>query len=199
MPVSEITDSTSLTLLARAQSQDPEAWHRISAIYLPLIYRWARQAGLQESDAADVVQEVFRTLASQIGAFRRDRPGDSFRGWLWGITRNRLREFYRRRQAQPQAIGGSEAHDHFQTLAEQPPEDSDGQQCSGTQAALMHRALDLIRDEFEQTTWQAFWRTAVDQQDTTAVADELQMSPKALRQAKYRVMRRLRLEIEKLL
>jgi RNA polymerase sigma-70 factor (ECF subfamily) len=199
VPVAEVTDSTSLTLLARAQSHDPEAWHRISAIYLPLVYRWARQAGLQECDAFDVVQEVFRTLAGQIGDFRRDRPGDSFRGWLWGITRNRLREFYRRRQAQPQAIGGTDAHDRLEALADQPPEDGDGQQRSGTQAAMMHRALELIRDEFEPTTWQAFWRTAVDQQDTAAVADELQMSPKAIRQAKFRVMRRLRLEVEKLL
>jgi RNA polymerase sigma-70 factor, ECF subfamily len=199
MPVAELTDSTSLTLLARAQSHDPEAWHRISALYLPLVYRWARQAGLQASDAADVVQEVFRTLARQLGDFRCDRPGDSFRGWLWGLTRNRLREFYRHRQAQPRAIGGTDAHERFQALAEQPPEDSDGQQRSGTQAALMHRALGLIRDEFEQTTWHAFWRTAVDQQAAAAVADELQMSPKAVRQAKYRVLRRLRLEIEELL
>ncbi len=62
----------------------------------------------------------------------------------------------------------------------------------------MHRAIGLIRAEFEETTWRAFWRATVDEQKAADIADELQMSCAALRQAKCRVLRRLKQELEDL-
>jgi RNA polymerase sigma-70 factor (ECF subfamily) len=62
--------------------------------------------------------------------------------------------------------------------------------------SLLHRALEIIRIEFEETTWQAFWRVIVDEQPTAAVAEDLGMTPQAVRQAKYRVLRRLRNEMD---
>ena len=197
--IPQTAGSTASSLLRRAQLRDPEAWTRISELYVPLVYRWARQAGLQESDTADVAQEVFRTVALRLGQLRRDRPGDSFRGWLWGVTRNKLKEFFRWRAESAQAIGGTDAHARLHALPDQPPEDSQQVERLGTQAALMHRAMQWIRPEFTDKTWQAFWRTAIDQQKTADVAEELEMTGKADRQAKYWVMRRLRAEIDKLL
>jgi serine/threonine protein kinase len=54
-------------------------------LYGPLVYRWTRQAGLQDTDAADVGQEVFRTVAARISDFRRDQPGASFRGAMTSV------------------------------------------------------------------------------------------------------------------
>ena len=50
----------------------------------------------------------------------------------------------------------------------------------------------MIQSDFEQSTWQAFWRTTVDHQTAPDVANELNMSPGAVRQAKHRVLARLR-------
>lgn len=60
---------------------------------------------------------------------------------------------------------------------------------------ILHRVLALIRVEFEETTWNAFWRTTVDGRSTDQVAAEIGISVAAVRQARYRVLRRLRVEM----
>ena len=97
----EKTESTSNSLIRRAQQQDLSAWERLSELYAPLVYGWGRQADLQASDAGDLAQEVFRTVAARIDDFRRDHPAGSFRDWLWGITRNKLPSVNTLRQLHP--------------------------------------------------------------------------------------------------
>jgi RNA polymerase sigma-70 factor (ECF subfamily) len=104
--VGEASGSISSSLLERVRARDPQAWERLACLYGPLVYGWARQQGLQDADAGDVVQEVFGTVAARIADFRRDGPGASFRGWLWTITRNKLGDHFRRRASRPQAAGG---------------------------------------------------------------------------------------------
>ncbi len=54
---------TPASLLARLHEPfESQAWERFVALYTPLICTWGRQVGLQEQDAADVVQEVFVKL-----------------------------------------------------------------------------------------------------------------------------------------
>src|SRR4051794_11675033 len=103
MNPSDMPGSTAASLVERARAHDPAAWQRLVALYGPLVYSWARRGGLRAEDAADVVQEVFRALVAHIGNFRQDRPGDSFRGWLWTITHNKVRDYWRSRHLQPQA------------------------------------------------------------------------------------------------
>src|SRR5690349_18372378 len=79
----------------------------------------------QPEDAADVAQEVFRTVAARIQDFRRDRPGDTFRGWLWTITRHKIGDHLRRLQRQPSAAGGSDAQMGLLNLPEQVPDDEE--------------------------------------------------------------------------
>jgi RNA polymerase sigma-70 factor (ECF subfamily) len=55
--------------------------------------------------------------------------------------------------------------------------------------------VDLIRAEFDERTWQAFWLTAVENHSGSEAAKLLGMSPGAVRQAKYKVVRRLRQEL----
>jgi len=195
---SESSSSTSTSLLGRVKSRDPDAWERFVKLYSPLVYRWARQVGLQESDASDLAQEVFGVVAMRIDDFRRDRPGDSFRGWLWGITNNKLKEFFRRHAADPLAFGGTDAQLQLNDLAGAPPDDSADSPPLEPNAILMHRVIGLIQEEFEEKTWRAFWLTTVDERKSADVAEELGMTPKAVRQAKYRVLRRIRLELDDL-
>src|SRR5262249_9689751 len=98
---------TSLTLLQRLLDNEPEAWRTMVQLYTPLLYHWCARGGVRGADAEDVMQEVFRVAASRLNKFRRDREGDSFRGWLRGITRNLLLGHFRRASRQPQASGDS--------------------------------------------------------------------------------------------
>jgi len=191
--------SSSASLLRRIATHDPEAWQRLVRLYGPVVYRWARQGGLQSNDAADVVQEVFRIVSVRIGEHQGDGTPDAFRGWLWGITRNKLREFFRARAAEPEGAGGTEAHQQFEQLAAELPEDSVAIDGADLHSSLLQRALQLIKVDFEPNTLQAFWQTTIDGRSTSDVAADLGMNSKAVRQAKCRVLRRLREEFEDLL
>ena len=174
MPSTE--SSTSISLIRRARMRDPEAWRRLVYLYGPLIYRWARRAGLQDSDAADVGQEVFQTVAAKIDDFRRDDETATFRGWLWTITRHKMCDLFRRRAARGGAAGGTDAQLILQQLADLPddPDTNDGFDAHGS---ILHRALVLIREEFEPRTWQGFWRVVVDGQQVAHIAEDLETTP----------------------
>ena len=108
---------TSQTLLERVRSNDQQAWQRLVQLYTPLVAYWCRCWGVRGHDADDVLQDVFGALASSVAGFQADRAGTTFRGWLRGITRNKLLEYLRRRGRQPEAAGGTDA---YRQLAEFP-------------------------------------------------------------------------------
>src|SRR5436305_13983614 len=82
---------TPASLLERLrQPFEPAAWERFVSLYTPLIYSWGRRVGLQEQDAADLVQDVFVTLIQVLPTFTYERH-QSFRRWLWTVTINKWR------------------------------------------------------------------------------------------------------------
>jgi RNA polymerase sigma-70 factor (ECF subfamily) len=188
---------TSLSLLQRVRGNDAEAWQRLVGLYRPLVLSWCAWAGLNGDDAEDIAQEVFLSAAAALGRFRRDRPGDTFRGWLRAITRTEVLQLFRRGRGRPQAAGGSDA---WQDLQEVPdPLPGPGEEDSPEIGQLYLRALELVRGEFEERTWQAFWLTAIEERQTSAVAAELNTTTNNIRQAKSRVLCRLREEVGELL
>jgi RNA polymerase sigma-70 factor (ECF subfamily) len=191
-PREEINGTTSTSLIGRVKAHDEEACRRLVELYGPLVYCWCRRFEVKPEDVADLVQEVFRAAFRGIDGFRHDRPTDTFRGWLWTITSNKVRDHFNRRAAQPVAFGGTDAKQRFLEIA------ADGSLSSdepGPLAGLLHRAMTLIQNEFEEQTWQAFWLATVEQQSSVDVAGRLRMTPGAVRQAKYKVLRRLRQEL----
>ena len=182
---------TSLSLLARASGNEAEGWRRLVYLYSPLVFFWARRAGLSDADAADVVQEVWQSVAGALARFHRDEQKGTFRGWLWTITRNKLHDHFRARGGKPEAVGGSEARECLENLAEPEPVDESGVEDQG----LLHRTLELIRPEFEERTWRAFWRMTVEGLSAADAGQDLGLAPNAVHQAKFRVLRRLREEM----
>jgi RNA polymerase sigma-70 factor, ECF subfamily len=183
--------TTSLSLLERARARDQAAWSRLVDLYGPLLHRWCLGAGLQPADAADVTQEVFAVVARSIDGFRHDRPGDTFRGWLYSITRNKIRD--RLRKAETPGIGGTDAQ---RRLASVPAEDADPEPPADPEGerALYMQAIEMIRGEFEPMSWQAFWKVTVDGRSAADVAAELGMSRNAVYLARSRILGRLREE-----
>jgi RNA polymerase sigma-70 factor, ECF subfamily len=194
------TASISGSLLERVRAQDGEAWRRLVDLFSPLVFSWCCRAGLSSEDSSDVLQEVFVAVSQNVGQFRRERPGDTFRGWLRVIARNKIRLHFRRQNGQPEAAGGTVAQMRLQELPDiEAEEDSAPSIDEADNRELLHRQLELIRCEFEPKTWQAFLLVTTEQQSPTDVAGKLDMTPGAVRQAKYKVLRRLRDELADLM
>lgn len=158
-----------------------------------MVAYWLRKWGVSEVDVEDIRQEVFQSVSTALDSFRRDRPGDTFRGWLRVIARRKFLDHCRRKKRQPQAEGGSHAQLQMLQLpdVELPAENDEPDQVS----KLHHRALELLRSQFEDRTWRAFWRCAVDGVSPTDVSEEMGMTPASVRKAKSRVLRRLKEEL----
>jgi RNA polymerase sigma-70 factor (ECF subfamily) len=186
---------TSCSLLERVKANVPEAWRQLTILYGPLVYHWCRRNGLKSDDAADVVQDVFRTLVVHIQAFRRDREGHTFRGWLWTVTRSRINDHFQRAKGQPTAVGGSGAAEFLAELSEKPTIPENEPEAPEGASAMLHRALEMIRGDFEEPTWQAFRLTALGSYTSAEAGRELNLSSNAVRKAKARVLQRLREEL----
>jgi RNA polymerase sigma-70 factor (ECF subfamily) len=187
---------TSLTLLDRLRDNEAEAWSLMVQLYTPLVRRWGGRAGLGGADLDDLTQEVLRAAVASLPQFRRDQPGDSFRGWLHGITRNALLKHFERRARSPQAAGGTDAQLRLQDVPG-PGEDSDEEQ--DDRHTLFRQALELARGQFEEKTWQAFWLTVIDNLTPDEVAPRLGLTAVAVRKYKSRVLQRLRTEFGELI
>ena len=182
---------TRASLLARlGDPEDRAAWQQFVELYGSLVYGFARQRGLQDADAADLTQDVFLALARSAGRWHYDAQRGSFRAWLYGVTRNQLAKLLQRRRSQPVGSGDTNAR---QRLDEQPSPDGDAEEVweQEFRRQLFRVAAEQIRTSFSPTTWQAFWRTAVEGQGAAEVAAALGLSVGAVYVARSRVLARL--------
>ena len=198
-------NKTSLSLILHATRQDPAAWERLVSIYSPLVYFWCQESGLSRADLQDVFQEVFHALARNLNKFRPIENG-TFRGWLRTLTRNKLKDHFRQAGLEPKPIGGTEALNFLKEIPAAIQRRSTSNYSSAINFAatsseqvivdstLCH-ALSNVRVNFSEQSWKAFWMVVVDGRETADVAKDLGMQPGAVRVAKSRVLKRLRLEL----
>lgn len=190
--LSEVLNQTSSSLLVRIREKDQDAWRRLVHLYTPLVYRWCSRFGLQEADAADVGQEVFRTVSNAIGNFHHDLSGDSFRGWLRTVTQTRCLDLLRKKQQAVGAIGGSDGQAMLldaQAPASE-PESSDREE----KVLLIRAAVDSVLEGCREQTRQAFLRVVLAEEHPADVARDLGMTVNAVYLARSHILRRVREE-----
>jgi RNA polymerase sigma factor (sigma-70 family) len=181
------------SLLVRIRDRgDAQAWCQFVDIYAPLIHGFARKHGLQDADAADLTQDVLSIVARSIQNLEYDPRCGSFRGWLFTIVRNRVRNFLTRRRPHEQGTGDTGAH---QLLQEQPAPDEPDQWEQEYERQLFACAAKQVRAHVHDWTWQAFWSTTVEGQSAKEVAASLKMTVAAVYLAKSRVMAQLKEQI----
>ncbi|MBL8814931.1 MAG: sigma-70 family RNA polymerase sigma factor [Planctomyces sp.] len=183
--------STSPTLLGKLVAKDAAAWGVFVDVYGPLVAYWIRRNHVSEADAADVLQEILKGLVSSLHRFEHRHVG-SFRAFLWVLTRNQLARYFRSKSQREAAAGGTDAWLRMATVAEALSEDPDPQTGPGQLNELTQRAIRAVQAEFEPRTWQMFWQTVVNLRPTSEVATEFGVHTAAVRQARSRVLRKLR-------
>jgi RNA polymerase sigma factor (sigma-70 family) len=190
--------STRHSLVLRLRDpRDEAAWAEFVEIYEPLVYRLARHKGLQDADAQDLCQEVFRAVAKAIERWDPDPAKGRFRAWLFRIARNLLVNFL---ASQRRHVRGSGSTSVQELLEAQPAADAQAE--AAFRAEFQRRAFlwaaEHVKNEFTTSTWQAFWKTGVENQPIALVAKELQLSAGAVYIARSRVLARLRERVEQL-
>jgi RNA polymerase sigma-70 factor (ECF subfamily) len=193
--------TVSTNLLDGVQRMNTESWTRLVTTFGPIVYGWCRASGVPEADAPDLVQNVFGSVARSIQRFEREKPAGSFRSWLATITRNQVRDFFRRERHREAAAGGTEALQQLQAQPDSSPADTFDSTITpeSTERALQLRVVELVQSEFEPSTWQAFWRTTVEGRAAADVARELGLSVASVYQARSRILRRIRQCLRELL
>lgn len=185
---SKINPTPVSLLLRLRQIQDKCAWDRFVDLYTPLLFSWARGLDPATMEAADLVQEVFFILVQKLPEFRYIE-GKSFRGWLWTLLLNKWREARRRRQPVMLPPEHEEAaEDNVCAMAEEE-----------YRVYLVNRAMALMREHFQASTWQACWEHVAEGRPAAEVAKELAISENAVYLASSRVLHRLRQELQGLL
>lgn len=186
--------TTRPSLLVRIRDlQDDEAWSQFVDIYAPLVYGFARKHGLQDADAADLTQDVLRGVARGAGQLAYDRERGTFRGWLFTVARNALCNFL---IVQKRQIQGSGDSDVKEMLENQPASEDEAAWDLDYEKRLFTWAAERVRHEFKDSTWQAFWRTAVQGETVKETAQKLKTTVGAVYIARSRVLARLKEEIQ---
>jgi RNA polymerase sigma-70 factor (ECF subfamily) len=183
---------TPASLLERLRQPAQERdWARFVDLYTPLLYTWARRTGCQESDAADLVQEVLSLLVRKLPEFTYDRH-KRFRGWLHTVARNCWRGL-RRRARLPREPGAPDLNGLAAPDGDEPFWEVEYRQ------RLVARALELMRAELPSVAWKACWECVVEDRPPAEVARDLGIRVGTVYVAKSRVLSRLRQELAGLL
>ncbi|MEZ6061710.1 MAG: sigma-70 family RNA polymerase sigma factor [Planctomycetaceae bacterium] len=188
---------TRASLILRLPSvDDAEAWREFVAIYEPFVYRFARRGGLQDADARELVQNVMLSVARAVGHWSPDEARGRFRTWLFRIARNQLLDVVAKHRKQIQSRGGSNFFAAVADLSADDPTAAD-QLCLEHRRELFRWAAERVKSNVRETTWKAFWLTAVEDHPVEMVADQLGLTPGAIYIARSRVLAKLRDEVQK--
>lgn len=183
--------TTSISLIQRLgmpESSETD-WERFNALYKPLLMFWAeKRLGLSRDEADDLTQEVLILMMAELPGFEF-REGGSFRSWLRVVVLNKGRDYLRKKKRQPGTLDSGpmqklNAEDHVEFLTDQE-----------YNAHLARQALELMKNEFQESTWKACWLHVVDGLPANEISEQLGISGNAVYLAKARVLKRLREEL----
>ena len=182
------------TLILRLRDpEDDASWSEFAEIYTPLLYGYCKKRGIQQADAADIAQDVMRSVALAMRRFEYDPEKGKFKAWLFTAVRHAIGRHFKNLKRRPLTPADSQ----FIELMESTPEKSETVDWERDyQRELLKWALAKVRPEFAERIWNAFEQTAVHGREAGEVADQIGMTKNAVAIAKFRVTKRLREKAE---
>ena len=187
---------TSLGWLSRLKKEEPTAWELLVDRYSPRIYAQCRHSGINPEDSKDILQQVLISVHRKVCDFSPKRDA-GFRRWLSTITRNAILNFFRKNKNRDTAVGGSSANNMISACPDLLSGGSSSIQSPMFSREVGHK-LNYVLSTFRSRTQDVFRKVILDGKSIDDVANELQMSRGAVRQAKYMVLKKLREEFRKL-
>jgi RNA polymerase sigma-70 factor (ECF subfamily) len=188
--MAEIPPTRASLLVRLRDPRDEAAWTEFVDLYASLVYGYARKEGLQDADAADLSQEVLGAVAGAVGRLEYDPQRGAFRNWLFTVVRRKLSNWRRKQQHR---ANGSADQSPDRWLDECPaPEREQAEWEAEWEERLFTWACEQVRRDVTAVTWQAFWRTAIDDQPGKKVAADLGLTVAAVYAARSRVLARLK-------
>ena len=189
---------TRQSLLIRAQTGETSAWKDLTDLYRPLILGWLNRQGVPARDLEDLSQEVLLSVVKHLPDFQHSGNRGAFRSWLRTIVCSRTADYWRTIDAGAEARGGSGAIAALREVAD-PDSELNRQWDEEHDRYVLHCLLDLVEQEFEPLTLQAFRRLALEGKNGAETAQELNLSVASVYTAKARVLARIRQEAEGLI
>jgi RNA polymerase sigma-70 factor (ECF subfamily) len=187
--------TTRITLIAQIRDpHDAAAWSEFVDLYGPVVCAYCRQRGFQHADTENIAQEVFGRVSRAIRSFEYNVARGRFRSWLGLITHQQMLRYREALARAGQELGNGlddQISDGFEAEAE-------GVWMEGLNAHIYARALDRVRPEFDAEAWSAFLRVWHGEERPAAVARSLHKDPGWVYQVKYRVVERLKREVERM-
>lgn len=193
--------ATSTTLLQRLKDEsDSDAWNDFVNRYSPKVFDWCRKNSLQDSDAADVTQQVLLKLVTTMRTFDYDSHRGSFRGWLKTVTSNAVKDLARQWQRRNvRAAGDTVTAEQLNSLSDPRALNELTERIeSQYREELLKEAETRIRSRVKPETWTAWHLTAVEQVPAAEAAVQAGMSVSEIYVAKSRVNKMMREEVRRL-
>jgi RNA polymerase sigma-70 factor (ECF subfamily) len=134
---------------------------------------------------------VLQAVSGGIRRLDYDPRRGSFRGCLFTVVRNKLRNFLASQHSPGRGSGDTDAQHRLQELPAR-DEDQSAWWDEEYERRVFAWAAEQARGAFSEATWQAFWQTAVEGKTGPQAAQTLGMSVVAVYLAKGRVMNRLK-------
>lgn len=155
------------------------------------LLQYCRRRELQKCDAEEVTQNVLAKMYSAIsrGKFERDGKRKKLKHWVYAIAEKEIRTFFTRFHNKPKSPGGSIHQEILANLGTE--EDSED-----FESLLVSQILDVIRSDFDPSTWNAFEMHHFQSIPTPEIAERMGIKQGTVRQKIYRVMQRLKQELE---
>ena len=183
---------TRQSLIVRLKSEQNElAWRDFVCAYEGFLNQLVRRQGVPERHVPDITQQILLTIARSIDGWKDDGNAASFRRWLSTVSRNVVIRFMSRERKQAGGIGGSDLVAQLQNVEDKPDE----QHIRRYQHERIVWAAELVRHEFLETSWRAFWATVIEERPVDEVALELNVSPGSIYMSRSRIMARIKKKV----
>lgn len=190
-----LTSVTNTFLLDGLRQPDNRpVWQEFVARYRPVMVSYARRLGLTEEDAEDAAQRTLLEFSEGYQQGKYDREKGRLRHWLFGISRNHIRNTVRRRPAREhQVLGKQDETDFFERILDETQVDQlEAIEDQEWRKGVLRQCLIEVRQQFEARTVEAFELFAGQGWPAQRVADHLGMTVNAVSLAKHKILKRVR-------
>jgi RNA polymerase sigma-70 factor (ECF subfamily) len=179
---------TLVSVIEGVRSRDPQRWQQFDTIYRPMLLAFLKKRGLKDSDAGDIVQDIFVKLLAKIHSY--DRAKSSFRAWLFTVAHHTLIDEARRRASRKRAADG-----WVLTLIAATTSDSVRMEKEWTRIhreRILAHALRTIRKRVSSRAWACFEQRVLNDRPGAEIASDLGIPSNAVFVTSCRVMKQVR-------